>query len=251
MTLSEQALQSRLNHPLKYFVSVDSTNDIAKAWLIDGAPSGAVVIGDEQRIGRGRKGRVWYTPPGVALAISVILQPPHEKLHLINIIGALSVYDLATFVGCGSVGIKWPNDVQVNFKKVSGILPEVVWKGDKLVGVVLGMGINVRNDFTGTELADKAICLEVAVDRTLVRIDLAVYLLDRIQYWYSRIDSELLFDTWRDRLNMLGKEVSVENVCGIAVDVQNDGALLVKNTDGEVFTVMAGDVFVLSDEERK
>lgn len=250
MTLTEQSLQSQLSRPFKFFASVDSTNDVAKTWLLDGAPSGAVVIGDEQRKGRGRKGRTWYTPPGVALAISVILHPRFENLHLINIIGALSVYDLATFAGCESVGIKWPNDVQVNFMKVSGILPEVVWNGDKLVGVILGMGINVRTEFAGTELVGKAISLEDAVKRGLDRTDLTVYLLDRIDYWYSHIDSDFLFETWRNRLNMLGKEVAVENVAGLAVDVQNDGALLVENADREVFTVMAGDIFVLTNEER-
>lgn len=250
MTLSEQSLQSQLNRPFKFVASVDSTNDVAKTWLLDGAPSGAVVMGDEQRKGRGRKGRVWYTPPGVALAISAILRPRFENLHLVNIIGALSVYDLARYVGCEKVGIKWPNDVQVNFKKVSGILPEVVWNGDKLVGVVLGMGINVRNNFTGTELEGKAISLEEAVNHALDRTDLAVYVLDRIDYWYGQIDTDYLFETWRDRLNMLGKEVAVESVAGIAVDVQSDGALRVENADGEVCTVMAGDVFVLTDEER-
>ena len=249
MTLSTESLQRHLDRPFKYFDSVDSTNDIAKAWLEDGASSGSVVIADEQRKGRGRKGRTWHTPPNVALAVSVILRPKHEYISRINMIGALSVYDLAEHVGCTQVGIKWPNDVQVDGKKVSGILPEVVWDKDKLIGVVLGMGVNVRVDFSDSELADRAISLEMAVGRELNRAELIAFLLTRIDQWYEQIESNVLFDTWKKRLNMIGKPVRVEDVEGMAVGVEEDGSLLV---DGygmdDVKRVLAGDVFVLSHQ---
>ena len=119
MTLSTEILQNRLNRPFKFFESVNSTNDIAKTWLQEGAPSGAVVIANEQLKGRGRKERTWYTPPNVAIALSIVLRPPQQYLSRMNLIGALSVYDLVEYVGGTQLGIKWPNDVQINRKKVS------------------------------------------------------------------------------------------------------------------------------------
>ncbi len=248
MTLSTNILQNRLNRSFKYYESVDSTNDIAKTWLQDGASSGAVVIADEQLKGRGRKGRTWHTPPNVALALSVILQPDPEYLTRISLVGALAVYDLATHVGISNVGIKWPNDVQIDGKKVSGILPEAVWKGRKLQGVILGMGINVRTDFSETDLQDKAVSLETVARKSLNRADLIVYLLTRIDLWYQRISSDALFMTWKSRLNMLGTRIMVEDLAGLAVDVEPDGALLLQDDFEVMQRVLAGDIFVVNDE---
>jgi len=251
MTLSTDILQEKLTHPFQYFDSVDSTNDIAKQWLQDGAQSGSVVIGNEQRKGRGRKGRTWYTPPDVALAISVILKPPKQYISRINIIGALSVYDLAEHVGCQNIGIKWPNDVQINERKVSGILPEAVWDGDKLLGIVLGMGINVRNDFSDTEIADIATTLESESGTSLNRADLIAYLMQRIDMWYERIPADALFITWKNRLNMLGQQVKIDKLEGLAVGVESDGALLVQDKDKQMQRVLAGDVFVIHKSGNK
>ena len=127
MTLSLERLQASLDRCFRYHESVDSTNDLAKDWLLAGAPAGAVVIADEQRRGRGRQGRLWHTPAGVALALSVVLRPAEEEVAAVNMIGALSVHDLAKGLGCEEVGIKWPNDVQARGKKLSGVLTENVW----------------------------------------------------------------------------------------------------------------------------
>lgn len=245
MTLSQERLSQHLDCPFQYFDSVDSTNDIAKAWLQDGAIAGSAVIGDEQIKGRGRKGRIWHNPPNVAIAMSVILHPPVQYLSRINLIGALSVYDLAVHVGCDEVGIKWPNDVQVDGKKISGILPEVVWERGKLIGVVLGMGINVRVDFINTDLAEKAISLETVVDTSLDRSQLVAYLLKRVDYWTKQIETDTLFSTWKSRLNMLGKFIQVEQTEGIATDVRPDGTLLLKDSDNKIQEILAGDVFVI------
>ena len=88
MTLSAAILEQKLRQPFRYFQRVASTNDLAKAWLMEGAPAGAVVVADEQVSGRGRNGRVWRTPPNAALAISVILLPPAAHIARVNMIGA-------------------------------------------------------------------------------------------------------------------------------------------------------------------
>ncbi len=243
MSLTQDILKRKLARRFRYYQSVDSTNNLAKTWLLEGAPDGVLVIADEQVRGRGRRDRVWHSPPGAALALSLILKPDEANLALVNMVGALSVYDLARQVGCDDAGIKWPNDVQVNGKKVSGILVENVWENDRLVGVVLGIGLNVRVDFLGTKLQDLAISLEDVTQARLDRAELLRNLLQRIDYWY-RMKPDEVFRAWKKRLNMLGKRVTAEGVSGVALDVTPAGALLVKCDAGEVRQVYAGDISV-------
>lgn len=247
MSLSDDILQTRLTQPFRYFESVGSTNDIAKAWLEEGAPEAAAVIANEQRQGRGRRGRRWHTPPDTALALSVILHPPPRHLWRVSLVGALSVYDLADWLGCIDIGIKWPNDVQVAGKKIGGILPEAVWRDDDgPLGVVLGIGVNVRADFRHTALQDRAANLESAVNRPLHRADLIDYLLRRVDAWYRLIGADVLFTAWKRRLNMLGRRIQTEKMAGLALDVKPDGSLLAQDDFAVIHSLAAGDIFIVN-----
>ena len=243
--LSQVILAQHLQRPFRCFDLTDSTNDVAIQWLRSGAVSGSVVIADEQLKGRGRKGRMWHTPPGVALAVSVILKPPPEYANRISMVGALAVYDLCASVGAKNLGIKWPNDMQINGTKVSGILPEAAWDNGNLLGVVLGMGVNVRVQFEG-ELVQTATNLESETGKSLDRIELIATLLDRIDYWMEHIASDELFETWQSRLNTIGRQVEVEGIIGQAQAVDEGGALLIALADGSIKRVMAGDVSLIS-----
>lgn len=242
MTLSEGILQQKLAQPFRYFPRVASTNDLAKSWLLEGAPDGVVVIADEQARGRGRRGRDWLTPPGAALALSIVLHPPPEQIARVNMIGALSVYDLAAQVGCEEIGIKWPNDIQVSGRKISGVLVENVWMRGRLRGAVLGIGVNVRVDFSQTDLRDAAASLEGATGNRLERAELIRILLERVEYWYQRIKTGAVFETWKRRLNMLGTLVVTDGISGRALNVRPDGALLIEDRHGAVREVVAGDL---------
>lgn len=252
MIISEELLQQKLNNPFRYFASVDSTNDIAQDWLRNGAKQGSVVIADEQRKGRGRRGRTWYTPPNVALAVSVILNASPENASQSSMVGALAVYDLCEQVGLSHIGIKWPNDVQVRGKKISGVLPEAVWEGDKLLGVVLGIGVNIRNQFEG-ELVDIATSIESELGQAVDRVDLIAYLVERVDFWATKLSSDDLVQSWKSRLNTLGQAVVVEGInqriVGQAVDVETNGTLLIKTEDGSIHPVMAGDVSLRTQNE--
>jgi len=247
MALNEKQLVDRLYpRQVRYFTQIGSTNDVALEWMRQGAASGSVVVADEQVKGKGRLGRVWHTPPGTALIVSVILYPSVTNLSQITMLGALAIYDMVKQLGITQVGIKWPNDVMLNGLKVSGILPEAVWENGKLLGVVLGMGINVRIEFSNTELANKAISIEPALGRRTERIDLLVNLLEHIDSWSDRIGSDILFDTWKSRLITLGQNVHVntsdKEVAGLAQTVNSDGALLIQKSDGQIERVIAGDI---------
>lgn len=241
--LTQETLKRALDRPFRFYPSVESSNDLAVAWLREGAEAGSVIIADEQRSGRGRQGRTWYTPPGVALAVSMVLKPPVQHVGRMSLVGALAVTDLCEHLNISRIGIKWPNDVQIDGKKVCGILPEAVWDADRLVGVVLGIGVNVRVTFDG-DLADKATSLETHTRRALNRTDLVAYLLQRIEQRTALIGSDILFDAWRGRLVTVGQQVSINGINGLAVDVDPDGALLVQTDDGSVRRIIAGDVLL-------
>ena len=242
MELNSERLRERLQRPFCYHESAGSTNDLAKAWFLEGAPTGAVIIANEQLRGRGRQGRIWHTPPNVALAISIILCPPASAVDRLTMIGALAVYDLAAGIGCERVGIKWPNDVQINGKKVAGILPEALWHANDLRAAILGIGVNVRVDFTDSEYVNSAISLEDALGRNLDRVELLHTLLKRLDFWTARVADEKTFQVWKGRLNMLGKRVTGYQHTGIAQGVTPHGDLIVVGDDGAQRMLTAGDM---------
>lgn len=245
MTLTAERIRAALApRAVWYYEQVGSTNDFALDWLRDGAAAGSVVVADEQLQGRGRMGRTWRTPPGVALAVSVILRPPPDTLSQVSMLGALAIADLCEKVGLHDVGIKWPNDVQVAGRKVSGVLPEAIWDGERLLGVVLGMGVNVRVDFTGTELAETATSIEIELGRPLDRTELLAFLLKRVDYWVEQLGTPAVYDAWKGGLTSVGQWLVVGQHEGRAEGVDDQGALLVRTSTGVLKRIMAGDVML-------
>lgn len=234
----------------EFYEQIGSSNDRAMALLGEGAAAGTVVIADEQTQGRGRLGRNWHSPPGSALMLSYLMRPSVEAVGDAGMAGALAVCQTIQAMGAADAGIKWPNDVQIDRLKVCGILPESAWQGDALTddaltGVVLGMGLNVRVDFAGSPLAQTAISLETAVGQ-VDRLDLLLRLLARLDDWAARMGTDDLFRAWRSHLNMLGRDVTVENagltISGTAEMVSRDGALHLRGSDGILRRVVAGDI---------
>ncbi|MFN8373309.1 MAG: biotin--[acetyl-CoA-carboxylase] ligase [Anaerolineae bacterium] len=249
MTVTEERLLELLSpRPVRFFHQVNSTNDTALEWLRDGAPTGAVVVADEQLNGRGRMKRVWYTPPDSALALSVILHPAAEVLPQVSMLGALAVYDLLRELGIQKVGIKWPNDVQINGLKVCGVLPEAVWQGDQLQGAVIGIGVNVRVDFQTmpSELTSIATNIESVLDHRVDRAELIASLLRYVDLWTEKLGSDELFQTWKQRLTMMGRQVIVTlpdgETRGFVDSVLKDGQLVIIADDGTPHEILAGDV---------
>ena len=245
MAYTLEGLQAALSPRLvRYLPEVGSTNDIALGWLRQGAPEGAVVVADVQSLGRGRLGRRWHAPAGTALTASIVLKPARAALGRLTMVGAVAIAETIEGLGATNVDIKWPNDVRLNGRKVCGILPEAAWEGDVLVGAALGMGLNVRVDFAGSELADRAISLEPALGHRLDRVELLARLLARVDDWQARAGSQDLFEAWKQRLSTIGQTVTVSGVSvgGVAEGVDDQGALLVRTESGDVQRVIAGDI---------
>lgn len=241
--LSQSSLTNALGQrPFQFFPSVPSTQNEALNWLKNGASHGSVVIADEQTAGRGRMGRTWHTPAGVALALSYILKPTTIGAKHIFMAGGVAVAELLEGLAIPNISIKWANDVRIEGKKVSGVLPEAVWEGDKLQGVVLGIGMNVRVNFADTELEHLATSIEPLLNHAVNRTNLIANLLTRLDFWSNRLGSHELFQAWRSRLDTLGNIVTADGITGTAIDVTHDGALLIQKSDGATHTVIAGDI---------
>ncbi len=259
--LTEARLRTTLGQrPFRLYAQIGSTNDAAREWAAAGAPHGAVVLAEEQIAGRGRFARRWNAPPGTALLLSVIIRPglTHQKyMARLPLIGALAVVEALTptplpQVGEGQIpiGIKWPNDALLNGRKVAGILAETEWQGNTPDGGILGIGLNVRVDFSGTELETRAISAEPALGVLIDRVALLTNLLARVDYWTARLSSPALIDTWRSKLVTIGQRITARfadddqaaSISGVAIGVDDSGALLVQADDGTLHRLVAGEV---------
>ncbi len=217
---------------------VDSTNEYAKGIAPD-VPEGTVVVARRQTSGRGRRGRSWASPEG-GLWMSVVLKPKKVDPRLV-FTGALAVVDVLDEFGIRS-GIKWPNDVWVDRKKIAGVLTE----GKAGQYVILGIGLNVNNPLPAElrETATSMIYLigaKVPLDKVLER------LVFHLNAWYRlyRARPDLLMVKVRERTFILGRIVEVSqdesSFVGRAVDVLDDGSLLL-DVNGELRRVVHGDV---------
>ncbi|NJF24135.1 biotin--[acetyl-CoA-carboxylase] ligase [Thermococcus sp. Bubb.Bath] len=217
---------------------VDSTNRYAKD-IAPEAPEGTVVVARRQSSGRGRLGRRWESPEG-GLWLSVILKPEKPDLRLV-FIGGLAVVDTLLDFGLQG-GIKWPNDVWVNGKKISGVLTE--GKGNDYV--LLGIGLNVNNPLP-PELSGSATSMMLEIGRAVTLERVLDKLLFHLDVWYTiyRERPDLLMARLRERTFILGRTVRVTEgettMIGRALDVLDDGSLLLE-VGGELKRILYGDV---------
>lgn len=236
--------------PFRYFETIGSTNDALQLWLQEDSKlaSGAVVIADEQSKGRGRLQRGWHTPAGQAIAMSVLLRPAinPQYLQLVTVAAGVAVAEAVSPLVTTAVQLKWPNDVLIKERKVCGILTEALWLGDKLHGVIVGIGINVRVDFHHTELEQIATSLELYAKNSLHRATIIATVLQNLDELMPLLGTPALLKRWRQWLVTLGKPVRIQTaqgvVEGIAINVRDDGAIVVKEAQGALRHILVGDV---------
>jgi BirA family biotin operon repressor/biotin-[acetyl-CoA-carboxylase] ligase len=235
---------SRLGRHVIYEAALASTNLLARTLLRHGAADGTVVVTDDQTQGRGRLGREWIAVPCSGLTFSVCLRPPAgRRLHALSPAAALAVGDVVHDVVAARCTLKWPNDVLVDGAKVCGILIELDEMGDRQAAVV-GIGLNVN---AAPPLAS-ATCLAACTGAPLAREPLLLRLLAALEQYVHAAEGtpDAVIRQWRDRLDTLGRQVRVQSatgmVEGVAVDVDAEGALLVRAPDGTTSSVHAGDI---------
>lgn len=247
-----QALSDLPLGGIRYFDRISSTNDTALVWATEGAADLSLVIADEQTAGRGRLGRHWYTPPGTALAFSLILRPtPEEQRHpsLITGLGALSLVQVIQRSFGLIAQIKWPNDVLLQGRKVAGILVESVWLGEEIESITLGMGVNVHAAAVPPEeqLGFPATSLEEALGKPPDRLVLLHDILAALIEWRAHLGTGEFIQTWESSLAYRGEQVQVwidkkTPVTGHLLGIEPDGSLRFRSPAGKPLTVRFGDV---------
>ena len=230
-----------------YYPSVTSTMDVARKEAKEGAVEGTVVVAEEQTVGRARLGRSWINPPGV-VAVSIILRPEMSQLIRLTMVAALATSRCIEKVAGLKTVIKWPNDVLIKGKKVSGILTESALRGQSVDWAVIGIGINVNFDPKAyPEIADIATSLSVELGKKVSQLEVLLHLLNELEYFYSALRrGEPIYQEWRAKLETLGKVVQVKTGTdlekGYAESVDEDGALLLRRPDGSLVRIVAGEV---------
>lgn len=243
-----------------YYREIDSTNNRALELAADGYPEGTVVVAETQTAGRGRRGRTWYSPPRHGLYLSVILRPqlPVREIPRVSLVIGVAVAETLEAAFQLPARIKWPNDILINNRKIAGVLSEVVTGSQGIDCIVTGIGLNINNplqDFPGdlrtaptSVLAEK----ETPVSRVRVLQELLMHLETR---YYQLLEGNFngILDKGKSLSTIIGKEVEYDSqngpAIGQAVDIDDNGFLLVKDKSGKIHTVTSGEVYLSSPRE--
>ncbi len=262
--LSESEIASILKtqwagRKLYCFDTTGSTNTDAKRLGEEGNPHGTVVTADIQTAGKGRRGRSWQTLSGTALAFTLLLRPDFapDKASMITLVMALSVAEAVEEITGAAAGIKWPNDIVMNRKKICGMLTEMTMtpEMDEIQYVVVGAGINVNNaapeDFQ-EEVRPTATSLRIETGQQYNRAGLLNKVLLRFEENYAvfleTLDLSGLRDRYQKHLLNMGAQVRVLDPAGeytgTAEGIDMQGELIVVKDNGERTPVYAGEVSV-------
>jgi len=230
-----------------YYPSLASTMDKAREAALGGAAEGTVVIADEQTAGRGRINRAWLSPKG-SVALSLIIYPEVKNLPYLIMLASLSVLHCIKKATGLEAGIKWPNDVLINGKKVCGILVETSAQKKNKVYSLIGIGLNVNVKTPDIpEISAIATSLSYEMKLEVSRLKIIRGLLRELDRFYLTLpDAAPIFEEWRDNLVTLGREIKVTSggsvVGGMAEAVAGDGSLMLRDREGKLTRIIAGDV---------
>lgn len=239
---------------IQWFDSIDSTNTCAKKLAAQGAPHGTAILAGSQSAGRGRMGRSFHSPQGLGIYMSVILRPdcsPAQLMHLTCAVG-VAMCDAVEAVCSIRPGIKWINDLLAGGKKVGGILTELSLTASGRVDyAVVGIGINCNHslyDFP-EELHAIAGSLAMVTGQTVSQEALAAAMLTSLEKMSRSLlaEKKAVMESYRRSCVTLGKPVyivSAPNVTGIAEDVDDDGALLLRLSSGQLCKLNSGEVSI-------
>jgi BirA family biotin operon repressor/biotin-[acetyl-CoA-carboxylase] ligase len=238
-----------------FYKTVSSTNTIA-AGLAEKTPEGTVVLADSQDKGRGRLGRLWVSPVGVNIYMSVIIRPAIEPKNatLITIMAAVACATALRKVTGLNVTIKWPNDLMVSDRKIGGILTEMKTAPETIILAIVGIGINVNMDIDAfpDDIRKTSTSVKIETGKFYSRTKIIVEILNEIDNWYrvlKKIDRKMLLSQWQQLTSTLGREVNVtvgeETFSGLAEYIDDEGMLILRLPAGVLKRVSAGDLTIL------
>jgi BirA family biotin operon repressor/biotin-[acetyl-CoA-carboxylase] ligase len=239
-----------------FYTETTSTNDIAIELAGKGAEEGTLVIADSQTMGRGRRDRKWLAPAGTSILASLILRPTIGLLQVNKIVlmTTISIVYAISKVTNLSALIKWPNDIVINNKKVAGILAETKTDKNYISFVVVGFGINVNipEGSFPEEISNIATSLSIESGYEISRVDLLQEFLRQLEICYLRLNDDNFLSQWKSLSATIGRQVRIEYpdkaIIGLALDIDENGALTVKLNTGETKSFMNDDIVKIKSD---
>lgn len=238
-----------LGREIVYLEQTPSTMDVAMEMAVNSSAEGTMVIAEMQTKGKGRLGRSWVSPKGQGLYFSLILRPKLavSEIPLMTLMSALAVCQTVREMTPLEAKIKWPNDILIDGRKLSGILMELNADMDGVKFVILGIGLNVNTPLKS--LPAHAASLKSETHKAYSRVALLQALLKNLETWYHIFQhqgSKPILQKWRQWSDTLGRNVRLEDqqgiVEGMAVDVDEMGRLMLEDKSGRILRRMTGDV---------
>ena len=231
---------------IHYFAELSSTMDTARELARKNCPDLTVVISGRQTAGRGRLNRQWLSDEG-GLYFTIVLRPaiPLPISARVNFLASLTLARVLRETYGIEAAVKWPNDILVDDRKLSGMLSELEGEADQVFFVNIGMGINVNNNPAGIEPA--ATSLKGILGREISRIDLLSRFLDAFEDRLNGAEFENVILEWKQYTVTLQRKVRIvtrrEVTEGLALDVDENGALIIELGDGSIKKIIYGDCF--------
>jgi len=244
-----------IGEKIYYFPELESTNIAAKEKALhraEGMSEGTLIIAERQSAGKGRLGRKWFSPAG-GIWLSIILYPQLSpsyisRITLMTAVATVKALENYTLI---KPKIKWPNDILINEKKVSGILTEISAELDIINWLVVGIGINVNIDHREfpEDIQENTISLKEALGKEVLRVKLAQTFLQEFEKYYDKLKRKefpSILREWKLYSHTLGKKIRVDMgeriITGEAIDINEEGALILKKEDGELIKIISGTI---------
>jgi len=242
-----------IGRKIHWFRKIDSTNLKAYELALHGAKEGEVVIAEMQEKGKGRLGRKWFSPPHKNIYCSIILRPQisPNKATVLTLVASVATADAIEKFSGLRPEIKWPNDILIRGRKVAGILNEIHSEMDRINFIILGIGLNINmdEDMFPEEIRDIATSLKREKGEEISRKEFLASLLEELEEWYRIFLKEgesPILHAWREKAKIKGKKIKVKSfgevLDGFGVDIDSDGALILKTSDGRRKRIIAGDL---------
>ena len=238
---------------IQYHTTTGSTNTDAETLAFNGAPEGTIVIAENQTKGRGRMDRTWFSPEGMGIYLSIILRP-HIKLSdapKLTITSAVVLADVLINKYNINVQIKWPNDILVNGKKLSGILTSLNIDVNSENFVIVGMGINVNTlpHSMPEDIKNIATSIIIETGEKISRVNLVRDILETFEKYYNLFlenKFDIIAEKWKIYSGLIGKHVKVDvinnTLSGEVIGIDDSGFLILKDKKGIFHEVVAGDI---------
>ncbi|MBQ6507839.1 MAG: biotin--[Flexilinea sp.] len=248
----KQALSGLPIGDVHYFDTIGSTNDHGFACAEAGAPDMTVITAFEQTAGRGRMHRKWVTVPGTSLPMTVIIRPKSDEIDHLNLFSPLTGLAVREALAAGwgiESEIKWPNDVLLNRKKICGILCEILWEGDRLKSLILGLGTNLLHGAAPEvpDLTYPASSVEDETGTVISRPDWIRHFLEQLIRLRPLIGKPEFYALWENNLAYRDETVTLVRPDGTAErgtvrGIDADGNLIIENQSGQIRTYLAGEI---------